>query len=96
MVRTTRASAKSLIVTVIGCVRKMGNYTLPAGSSLADAIRAAGGFASRPYPPSGVITIRERRARGTGFRRTRIHTGTTNPDEIALRGSETIIIQYDA
>jgi len=46
----TRAQATSIVVHVVGRVNRPGLVTLPAGSRVADAIRAAGGLLRRTDP----------------------------------------------
>lgn len=44
--------ASSVVVSVVGLVKKPGVVTLPAGSRVADAIDAAGGFSAQANPAS--------------------------------------------
>lgn len=88
--------AHSIKVTVAGGVTRQGDYILPFGASVGDAIAAAKGFAKKPLPPAGVVTLRSRRKRdGRYYKRRGFDFRATGMNSIPLRDEDLMIIQYD-
>lgn len=85
-----------ITVKVAGCVRCQGEYVLSSPATAWDAIQKAGGFGRRPYPPTGVVTIRSRR-KGDGlyYKRRRFEIGMLDARRVQLRDRDLIVIQYD-
>ena len=73
-----------------------GEHVLSLGTSVSDAISAAKGFSTNPYPPAGIITVRSRRKRdGLYYRRRRFDIRTTDMRSVVLRDKDLIVVQYN-
>lgn len=78
-----------------GCVKNYAELIMPAGSSVQDALKMAGGVGRGQWKASGVVTIRSRRKRDNlGYRRRVLRIGTDDLTRIALRDMDNIIVQY--
>ena len=87
---------ETITVSVHGCVRKMGELRLPDGSSVADAIKGAGGTGSQGFGPTGIVTVRNRRKRdGLGYVRRVLNTNKLDPRKVALRDRDFLVVQFD-
>ena len=84
-------------IKIVGCVKEPGYKSLPDDSSLKDAINIAKGFATKPYPHTGIISIRNlRKSDGKGYLRRRININKINPSSVMLRNNDFIVAQYNA
>ena len=82
-------------IWVRACVQRSGSFLLNS-PTVSDAIAAAGGFRTKPYGPSGIVTIRSRRkSDGLYYRRRQIQIRTVDPSSVYLRHGDNVIVQYD-
>lgn len=85
-----------ITIKVVGAVARMGDYHLSAGASVSAAIRKAGGFAVKPYPPTGIITVRSRRkSDGLYYCRRMFDAKKVDPRGVCLRDLDSVIVQVD-
>ena len=83
-------------VKIVGCVRRPGDYVLGGRATVWDAIHKADGFASNPYGPAGIVTIRSsRKSDGVYFSRRRFDVRKTDTRSVRLRDRDLIVVQYD-
>lgn len=85
-----------ITVRVGGCVQRQGNHVLLASATAWDAIQKAGGFASKPYGPAGMVRIRRRRIRdGRYYQRRKCDFRKLDARSVRLRDGDLIIVQWD-
>jgi hypothetical protein len=65
------------------------------GATVFKAIAAAGGVDKKPYPPSGIITIRSpRKSDGRYYQRRRFNFRHIGMKSIGVRDGDLIVVQY--
>jgi protein involved in polysaccharide export with SLBB domain len=85
-------------IRVEGCVARAGDYELPAGSTVADVLEAAGGIRDQPpIVPTGNIILRGGPgASSIGIRKTlNFKIAPTAPAQEEVRDNDVIIVQVD-
>ena len=83
-----------LQIKVTGCVRRMGDYELPLGATVSDAVQAAGGFGGQGNLPTGVINIRRKTSDGVvGIELN--HKLVPADFEAMLCDRDTVVVQHD-
>ncbi len=85
---------KTLQIKVTGCVRRMGDYELPLGATVSDAVQAADGFGGQGNLPTGVINIR--RQTSDGVVGIELNYKLVPADlETTLCDRDTVVVQHD-
>ena len=83
-------------VRINGCVPRMGEYQLSAGSSVADLLRLAGGIGREQFEGTGVITVRNRRKKDRfPYVRRAFSVKRIDPRRVILRDGDFMVVQYD-
>ena len=98
---------KRIVVLLLGCVARTGEFDLPEGATLRTAVRAAGGFGGQGFKPSGVVTIRSPKKNDRGERRfiaiytnefyvRRLLNIRSNPFDLGvqLRDGDVVMVQF--
>ncbi len=83
-----------LQVKVVGCVKNAGDYSLPGGATVKDAVQAAGGFGGQGNQPTGIVNIRRKTADGVVGIELNYKSVPTDI-ETALHDRDTVVVQHD-
>jgi protein involved in polysaccharide export with SLBB domain len=89
--------AADIRVRLLGCVSRHGEVVLSSGSTVRDAIDAAGGMGRRGLLPSGVITIRSPRGADGEYAQRLVLDVSRSPKHLGARleDGDHLIVQYD-
>jgi hypothetical protein len=82
-------------IQVRGCVHKQADFLLPPRSTVADALKIAGGLGREGWEGTGIVTVRsQRKADGRYYCRRRLHAGQDDLSGTELRHMDLVVAQY--